>query len=105
MSFRYALSTRNDMANSPPNSSRQLQLVAKKSHAVCQCVDPHTQGKDRRVPAEWAVVEKDRIWRIAGRLQPRRHFSCMQRITVAVGVSGNDHRRWIRDTAPHLVVR
>src|SRR5260370_42534078 len=54
--------------------------------------------------AELAVVEKYRMLGTVGCLQARGHLPCMKRVAAPVGVAGNEHCGWIRNTFTNLVI-
>ncbi len=82
-----------------------MQLIAKKRHSIRERLDSVAQRKNRRVPAEAAVVEQDRMPGRGRRLKASDHFAGMQGIALLVRVAGNHQCRRVGDSAADLVIR
>lgn len=55
--------------------------------------------------AKPAVVEKNRMSRDAGRLQPCSHLAGMKRVAISIGIARDEHGGRVGNAWPNLVVR
>ena len=56
------------------------------------------------MPAKPAVIEKDRMFRDVGCLQPGCHLAGVKRIAIPVGIAGDDHRCRIGQAIPNPMI-